>query len=40
MIDGESARRAIAEFMTMQFWDSMDREMNIDLSIKKVIQRH
>lgn len=37
MIDKEAARRAIAEFMTMQFPDSIDREINIDLSINKVI---
>lgn len=37
MIDRESGRRAIAEFMTMQFPDSIDREIDIDLSINKVI---
>lgn len=37
MINRETARRAIAEFMTMKFPDSIEREIAIDLSVNKVI---
>jgi len=37
MINKEAIRRAISEFMTMEFPESIKREINIDLSINKII---
>jgi predicted AAA+ superfamily ATPase len=37
MLDKESVKRAIAEFMNIQYPDSIEREIDIDLSINKIV---